>query len=517
MQKIRLMARSNFKILAHLVCVSAGMACICTAGFAATIFEDDFVNVRMDTYLRTDVVSFNNVVDLDSTNKDDATTYAGIDYSLGFGAEWKERGPKFYLKLERNGPYDYSAPLFVHNTLMTSGGVIEEYRNDELLPQAEEFWFDTPLTNTLRFKAGLYTHDVGEGFSLNGSYENFGCTLYQEFEHVAWRIYYCRPDLVYKNHLGPRIRQEEEQGIRYEHNAANFFSTDVRFTKGERVVQPYAGVLADYTSPEKRDNLFAAPVKKDLLGTLGLYWKEKVGGFTFNTEAARNFGKAASADEAFEDMEHAGYFLYQKTEYCLGKFIPSLQFLLCSGNKASLDMALNQDVTLASGKNRAFSIYSPLNRNLGDSISSLNCDARPIIAMGCGNGLDYGVPRPGTFAVSDFDNLLMPSAGVDINITEALFLELYGYYLRSFNKGVGMLEGEPKRLSAELGYEIDAIIDYRINKNLLISFLGGYFIPGRYYKEQRDDTQGSLLSPFVRGDGKPNPAYQVELAMEFTF
>jgi len=56
-----------------------------------------------------------------------------------------------------------------------------------------------------------------------------------------------------------------------------------------------------------------------------------------------------------------------------------------------------------------------------------------------------------------------------------------------------------------------------LNKNVKLGFLGGYFFPGRYYKERRDDTQGSLLSPFVRGDGDADNAYQVELVMEVTF
>ena len=48
-------------------------------------------------------------------------------------------------------------------------------------------------------------------------------------------------------------------------------------------------------------------------------------------------------------------------------------------------------------------------------------------------------------------------------------------------------------------------------------FLGGYFIPGRYYKEKRDDLDGSLFSPCVRGDGNPNNAYQFEFFVELTF
>jgi len=72
----------------------------------------------------------------------------------------------------------------------------------------------------------------------------------------------------YKNPLGPRIQQEIDQGQKYEPNAANFFATDVKITAGKQTFWPYVGMLADYTSSGKRDNLYATAVKKDLLGPL---------------------------------------------------------------------------------------------------------------------------------------------------------------------------------------------------------------------------------------------------------
>jgi len=131
--------------------------------------------------------------------------------------------------------------------------------------------------------------------------------------------------------------------------------------------------------------------------------------------------------------------------------------------------------------------------------------------------LAYGLPRPGGFYSSDFENLIMPSLGFDFNITEKLCLGVYGYYLRSFTKGVGTWDGETKYLSQDLGSEIDTFIDYKLNKNATVSFTGGYFFPGRYYREQRDDAGGSLFSPFVRGDGEADAAYQIELSLELSF
>lgn len=484
---------------------------------AEPILENENFIFYIDTYLRTDLVSFKNIADLDSANSDDTSTYLGLDYSFAFKSEFKRDGPVFYLKLERNGPYDYGAPLFVHNTLMNSGGVIEEYRRDELLPQLEEFWLDTPLMDDIRFKLGLYTYEVGNGFSLNGGYENYGLSVFRKTKDFNWRLYYCRPDLSYKNHLGPRIRQDEEQGIEYEHNAANFFAADVKFNTGNSSLQPYVGVLTDYTSPGKRDSVFSASIKRDILGTFGIAYEWEEEKLSFSLEAARNFGRAESSGPEYKDIYHTGYLAYAGLDYRIGKLNPSFQLLVSTGNKVTPDIAQNQDAVLTAGKNRAFSYCSPLNKNLGDSVSSSNVDMLPIVAMGGGYGLNYGVPRAQVFSPGDFENLIMPSLGFDLQITPKLSLGIYGYYLRAFEKGVGTLNAEAKYLSRDLGYETDLFLDYNLGENILVSFLAGYFSPGRYHKEQRDDTDGSLFSPYVRGDGKVDSAYQVELAVEFKF
>jgi len=488
-----------------------------TCAYSHELLNTEQLELALDTYLRTDLISFKNVVDLDSHNKDDQTVYLGIDYSFALSGDFKESGNKFYLKFERNGPYDYSAPLFIHNTLINSGGRVDKYRNAELLPQVEEFWLDSKLFDTLGVKAGLYIYEVGNGFALNGNYENYGATLYKQTPDIFWRLYYCRPDLVYKNRLGPHIEQETEQGQKYEPNAANFFATDARITAGNQTFWPYLGMLADYTSSGKRDNLYVAPIKRDLLGTFGTAWEYKNEDLTLKLEAAHNFGYAQSEDSAYKDIAHTGYMFYSGVDYTFGKFVPELQFLLCSGNKATLDEAENGDTQYIGGKNRAFSYSSPTNFNLSDTISSSNVDMLPIVAMGGGYGLNYGVPRPKTFFSGDFENLIMPSVGFDYNFTDKLCLSLYGYYLMAFNRPVGTLDGQGKYLSRDLGYETDLFVDYKVNTHMTVGFLGGYFIPGKFYKEKRDDVDGSLFTPFVRGDGHANNAYQIECYAELKF
>lgn len=490
--------------------------------FASGAYSYELLNngqlvLGLDTYFRADLVSFKNVVDLDSHNKDDHAVYSGIDYSFAFSADFKDSGDKFYIKLERNGPYDYSAPVAIRGSLINSGGQIEKYRGIELLPQIEEIWLDNKLWGNFGIKTGIYIYEVGNGFSLNGSYENYGVTLYQETQDYLWRLYYCRPDLVYKIHLGPYIKQEEEQGQSYEPNAANFFATDLKITADKQTFWPYLGMLADYTSNGKRYNTFAAPVKRDLLGTFGGAWEYAADDFTLKLEAAHNFGYAKSQESDYKDIQHTGYMFYSGLDYNLGKFIPGVQFLVCSGNKATPEMAENADTVYPGSKNRAFSYFSPTNFNLGDSICSSNVSMLPIIAMGGGFGLNYGIPRPTTFSPGDFENLIMPSVGFDYNLTEKLCLGLYGYYLSSFNRPVGTLNGEGKYLSRDLGYEADIYIDYQANKHMTIGFLGGCFIPGKFYKEKRDDTDGSLFSPYVRGDGSADNAYQFEFYVELKF
>ena len=488
-------------------------------GFSA--FESQNSVFSLETYFRQDVISFKNVVDLDSHNKDDHTTYFGIDYSLGLKSEFKNGGPIFYLKLERNGPYDYDAPLFIHNTLMPAGSHVDAYRNKELLPQVEELWMDLPIPNTyLRFKAGMFPYDVGKGYAQgSGSCENYGFSLYKGAGDFNWRLHYYRPDFVYKNILGPRIEQEKEQGIDYEPNAANYFAFDAEFSLGKNDFQPFFGLLLDRTSSGKRNNLFAAPVDKEILGTLGLDYDVAISDLKLGFEIARNFGEAESINPAFKDVEHKGYLLYVNASYNIDKFAPHASFLYSSGNKVTTDMVNNGDTAFTSGSNRAFSVYSPLNLNLLDSHCP-SADSLPLVFFGWGYGLNYGVGlyRPSTLGdVAVLENLIMPGIGFDYNFTEKLTATFDWWYIMANERGVGMYEGLSRYLSRDLGQEIDLSLSYDLNENININLCTGYFFPGKYFKEKRDDTGGSLFTPFVRGDGRANSAYQIEFTVECEF
>lgn len=453
---------------------------------------------------------------LDSRNSDDKTVYIGVDYNLALEWKFKDNGPQYYIKLERNGPYDYSAPVAINNTLINNAGQVKRYKNKDFIPHVEEFWLDLPLGAPLRFKTGLYTYEVGNGFAVSGNYENYAATLYQEWESFSWRLHYVRPDMENKTHRGPVVRQEKEQGMVYEPNAANLFALDAQVKAANHRFWPYLSVLADYTSPGKRFNVFSAPVKNDLLGTIGLAWDYQAERFALRAEAAHNFGRAESASADFKNVEHAGYLAYVEADYLAEKISPHVKFLAASGNKLTPEFAESGAATLTSGRNRAFSYYSPTNFNISDSVSSSNVEMLPIVAMSGGNGLNYGILRPGTLYSADFENLLMPCVGFELNPIPKLTCYLDFYYLSAFERGVGTWQGVGKYLSRDLGCELDLIVDYQLNKNTLISFLGGYFIPGRYYKERRDDA-GSWFAPLLRGDGDADNAYQLEMSLEFSF
>lgn len=467
-------------------------------------------------YFRVDAIVLKNTVDLDSKNKDDSSAYLGIDYSLGLDLTYKDDGPQAHLKLERNGPYDYDAPVFIHNTLMTSTAKVERYRDAELLPHVEEFWYDFGLYGLpSRLKGGLFVYEAGNNLSVPSDFENYSLSLYGEKGNLTWNFYYCRPDLANKSYLGPRIDQERQQGIHYTPNKANFFAADAVFAFKSSSLQPYVEVLSDF-SGEKRTNLFSTPTQEDILGTFGFDWNVALDKLSLGIEAARNFGAAKSTDPDYKDVEHCGYLIYADAAYQFEKIVPHTRFAYASGNKVPLDQA--GDDTFTSGKNRAFSVYSPLNTNLSDSIYPLGPESMPLVAMGAGNGLNYGIGRPTTF--SDpylFENLILVCLGLDFQLTEKLSMTFDWWYLRAAQRGVGTLAGENILLSPDLGNELDLYFNYDLTKNVALSLFGGYFFPGRFYKEERDDMDGSLFSPFVRGDGEADGAFQIEASVTFSY
>lgn len=473
--------------------------------------------LTMSPSVRTEIISLNNSTDLDSSNSDDRTTYFGLEYSLAFDLKSKDLGPQLYVRFNRSGPYGYGAPVFVHNTLQTSSGPVEKYQNADLLPELKEFWLDSRVwALPVRWKTGAFAFDIGHG--LISSYENYGIEFYNDQEDsLAWHLRYFYPDLTRKQSLGPIIGQEKDQLIDYEHSKAHLMVADVVWPVHEQAaLQPYVSILYD-TTDGKRSSYFTTPTHKDTLGVAGISYDAVFGKLTIELDAAKNFGKAKSSDDGYEDVTHQGYALYEGMAYEIGRFKPRSRMIYASGNKVSTEMVDNGDTTLGGGKNRAFSSYSPFNTNLADSLTQ-SVVAVPLVAMGEGWGLNYGISRPTTFADGTLlDNIFLWSVGFEYRLTDKLTSSVDGWFLRSAQKGIGTLNGSAVELSQNLGKEIDLTLAYALNENVTLNWAGGCFWPGRYYKEERDDSDGSLLTPFLRGDGEADKAYQVEIYMTAAF
>jgi hypothetical protein len=510
----RMCLRKTAVFVSFFVLIAAG--CGSSAFAEISLVDNQEYAMTLSPSVRIDTVSLKNVVGLDSDNKDDTTTYLGYDYSVGLDVKRKTSDQEFFLKLESNGPYDYDAPLFIHNTLYTSTAHVDRYRDVELLPKVEEFWLDSPVFHLpLKIKGGLYSYEVGHGFSLTGAYENYGVSIYGGQESLKWRFYYSRPDLENKSYLGERPRQDKQQGIDYEHAKANFFAFDSQLSMGNATIQPYVGALVD-TTDTKRASILPTPTRKDILGTIGASWTGNFDKLSLGCEAARNFGKAESSDEAFEDVKHVGYAVYADASYALNKLTPHTRFFYASGNKVTTDMVDNGDTGLTNGKNRAFSVYSPFNSTIADSHYP-SFKTIPLVAMGNGYGLNYGVPRPGTFSDPRLpENIILTGLGFDYAFSEKLSFTADWWYLRSAQRGVGLVNGSAEKLSADLGNELDVSCTYSFNRNVSLSLGSGYFFPGGFYKEERDPVD-TLFTPLVRGDGRANGAYQIELSMIVNF
>ncbi|HPM42227.1 MAG TPA: alginate export family protein [Candidatus Omnitrophota bacterium] len=474
----------------------------------------------MSPEFATDVIMMENTVDLDSGIRDDRAQYLGIMYSLGLDFRTKERGPEFYLQFRRYGPYNYDCPVLINNTLQTFTGKVHPYTNAEYLPEIGSVWCDMPIPGIpINLKGGLYTYSVGHQIALMGSFENYGIMVYTETEDKRFRCrgYFCWPDVANSMSLGPKIKQEKEQGMAWNKGKTYFWALDMLVSFSEsNTIQPYVGCLIDRSN--ERLNLFSTPTNDDLLGTVGcsldLVFFDRL---SVSFEAAKNFGGAQSCDPSFDDVIHRGYIFYADAEYEMKLSSPHTRFIFSSGNKLTTDMINNGDTTYPGTKNNAFSTISPFNANLIDSVYH-NIPTLPLVAMGNGVGINYGVRRPETFNDPvELDNLILVNAGFSGDLSKNASFTFDWWYLSNVEKGIGVYNGVPKVLSPDLGHEFDMIFTYSVTKNITFDIYSGIFFPGAAYREERTDTGGSLFTPFVRGDGKADPAYEAEISITVSY
>jgi hypothetical protein len=472
-----------------------------------------------DGYFAVDYVASKNCIDLNNKEKKDSFNYIGLDYRINFDLTYKDWF-EIFTGFERNGPTENDAPMLGRRSVPTTYGDIQRYRNKEYLPELQEWFVDfkTPYTqfHPVHTRAGLYPFMVGNGLAVGGYYENYGVMIYHPGENFNWRFNYFKPGWSSKLILGPAIPQEKFMGRSYYDTIADLFSLDSLFQwKNEKTsswwvpegsVQPYVSFLSDRTGEFKRANLFATQVTQDLLGTFGADLSLEFGRLLLDFESARNFGQAI-AKNGEKNIVHKGYIFLASSELDFKEYwlTPRSKIIVASGNKT----ADSEDDLLHGATNRAFSVYSPLNANLTNSVYQAQM-LGPLLVMGNSWGLNYGVPRPGTFDDPYiFENLITPNIGLNITPHERIKVLLDWWYLSAFQEGIGSYEGVSKKLSKDIGYEFDAQVLVELTKYLSLDLNVGYFVPGEYYRTLRDD-EGTMFSPLVRGDGDADNAIYFE-------
>lgn len=469
------------------------------------------LKLSIENHLRISGNALGNNLDLDS-NKSDGVTYMGYTYDLKFNLQYKDLLTSF-IKLESNGPFDFDAPIISDKKIDTFFGEVDNYSIPEVIPRVEEYWVDSFVLNfPVKFKIGQYAYQVGNGFALSGYYENYGLSVYGTDEDFKWTAYYAKPDLVNKIILGPQVPQEKALDVEYDSNA-HFLSFDTIITWNEFSFQPYIGLLHDTTSSDNRVNSYPFPVNEDNLGTIGIDIDKDIDKLNFGFEVAKNFGKANIIGES-SDIIHKGYMAYADVSYSFEKITPRSKLLVSSGNKMDADDVVSGQFT--SRTNNAFSVYSPTNANLSDTIYPAAYG--PYLATGGGYALNYGIARPSIFGDAyQLNDLILPNVGTDIQITDKWSVSVDYWYLRSFEHATGTRDSRAITLSSDLGHELDFYGSYDLTENISFNLLTGIFFPGKYYHERRDDEDILGLAPAPRFDGGADIAYQIEFATEITF
>lgn len=482
---------------------------------------------------------------------------------------------ELFLRLQRLGRADY-APIIESNRYVTLFGEVPTYDFDEMMPRIRTMYVDVPVVDVgvpVRVRVGLIPYVVGGAYALGGKYEQYGMDLYNREGPVKLRLHYDRPDLVSGTYLGIQ-RPEAERGTRDDADG-DFFAGDLsnqtRLGPVTLDTQFYAGLLRDETRASmRRTGKVRRPVPifsgtqtdLDNLWTAGLAANFRIGDLILGVEGARNFGEAESRLAGVPDIEHTGWMTVARAAYAWGIVTPRVKFLYTSSNSFSRsDLARffgnpagsANDITFKPRKaNRAFSVYSPTNEKFLDSHywKALG----PLVATAAGYGVNFGIPRPGTFGDPHIlENLMMLNGGVDVALTRRLTLGLDYYYMRALEAGYGIpadlnnpaqftpaiLHQRAFALSPDLGHELDLTAKYRLHRNVAIGLQTGVFLPGEYYRERRhptdvganpfsrtvfgfsdSDTNGNCASGSTgpcRASRNPHPAYVVELGLELEF
>ncbi len=472
--------------------------------------------------------SSSNLTDLDN-DQDDSIYYIGYHYEVSLSLKHTSSA-EFFLHLKRDNISEYDAPLWLDDRLKTLFGTRHEYTKAKFLPRMYRMYFDFPVMDFLdtRMRLGYFPYLVGNGYALGGKYPNAGATLYLGPENLRGRLHYDRVDSYNNYKWGPGIGRDEASFSGAGTNA-DFYAADLILKTGKHSIQPYIGLLHDYTSAKNRINNFddfnsnGTRVNDDLLGTVGIDVNLNFEKFNFGIEFARNFGKANSSDKSDRDrtdITHKGWLLVADTGYKLGIVRPKGKFVWASGPTSRRQDLL--DFRYRSNNNRTFSVYTPTNTNTFDAHYQ-KTGIGPYLATASTYLFNFGIDRPGIF--NDpfvIENIIYFNGGLEFFPVDKAYISLDYWNMHADEPGYGLNSiGQAEKLPSELGHEIDFFASYAVTRHFSINLQGGLFFPGKYYRKDRGDlfSRGNLgFSPVLprNGLGDPSDAFLMTIGFEYS-
>ena len=121
---------------------------------------------------------------------------------------------------------------------------------------------------------------------------------------------------------------------------------------------------------------------------------------------------------------------------------------------ANISYNFGKYIPRSNHSNNSFSVYSPTNANLFDTMYPASYG--PYVATGGGYALNFGIARLSIFGDAyQLNDLILPDVGVDIKVTDKWSVSFDYWYLRSFEHAIGIQNSRAVTLSSDLGHELD--------------------------------------------------------------
>ncbi len=505
-----------------------------TADAKKLLFSKDKTRLEADGSVEFIQNYMNNQRDINSSIDDDeffpAIQY-GTNLDLIYSGLELDKGDVFFHSLiERKGRLGYAANL--SKVDLSDTRELKRYHfGQELLPRMRELYVNAPLGSTrLRTTFGLHRYAIGWTGQLFGSKDpNYGLTLTYthplKMSSFVYNFHWDRPD--YNNKWRIEFKRPQQQDNESSSDTrAHRIVTDLGYYWDYNMAQLMVSFMSDRTGRGKRAPIFFTNVTsdRDVIGNVGGSFIHKLGkDFVVYLEAARNFGKISNLGAGGNggDIEHEGFMYGAKLAYHPATWIqPTAKFLYFSGNNttiANMNAGNTNSLTKSKGYEGGYSLG---NENLADTVNTVISGGFPLLSMAGLHGVMKGVGRPGSFNdPTGKENLMLAHLSLNLSLVDKLTWIVDYFDLWAVNAGFGQFgnPGNVTELEPHLGDEFNLILSYPVCKNINVTSLSAYYIPGAYYeKTGRTDNNAVVFSPIV-GDGTPDNAYSSEIAVKWWF